>query len=90
MLSFSPLAYLKIGAVGIVLALVGLGIWQWHYKPLHELTAKVEVYEQTVIDLNNQVYTCESKAKKDSLESYIQGIGENNETTIIGLDNLHT
>ncbi len=74
--------------------LVVLGGWyflnDWHYKPLKE---KDELLSKMVKGFGECQYArdiCEANLSKQSIEAYIEGLGEGNETINFDLSNLST
>ena len=60
----------------------------WHYAPMEQLIKKVESLKEQLETTDSSLKVCESNLSKQSLESFIEGVGENNETIFIDFDNI--
>ncbi len=77
----------------LILALIGSAwyvLQDWHYRPLKEQGKQILSLEKQLRITGGALNTCENNLSKQSLDGFIEGIGENNETSTITLDNLHT
>jgi len=63
----------------------------WHYTPIVEGLDRIKVLEKQLNTVGTALNTCEANLTKQSLDSFIEGLGADNEIfNNISLDNLHT
>lgn len=77
----------------LILALIG-GAWyilqDWHYGPIKEKDGHIISLERQLLVTGSALNTCENNLTKQTLDGFIEGIGENNEIPGVDLDDLHT
>lgn len=77
----------------LIFGLIG-GAWytlqDWHYRPLKEQRKQITSMERQLLIVVSELNVCEHNLTKQSLDGFIDGIGENNEMPGVNLDDLHT
>jgi len=78
-----------VGIISIV-SILWISLQRWHYTPLEDKDNKIISLEKELKLTGNALNVCEVNLTKQNLQGFIDGIGENNESIIIGFDNLST
>ncbi len=65
-------------------------IYVWHYKPMNAYESQVRQLEKTIDELAKAYSECETQKSKSSIESYIEGVGDDAVVPAVSLDDLHT
>ena len=86
---FSKLGIRVIGALFLAALIFG-AIYEYHYKPINELTTEIKAKDTVIQDISNDYVQCTDTLQKLHLEGYINGISDINDTAVVDLNNLHT
>lgn len=82
--------YISILIIAGSVASIAYSINRFHYRPIRELQEKNHELELELYDLGIKLNKCLSDKKKDSIDSFIDGINAHDENITIDINNLHT
>ncbi len=82
--------YFKIGFWLVVFSIASVGLYKWHWQPLSQLQTQLKESQDELKEVGQLLNTCEANLTKQSLDGFIDGVGQDDEIPVIDLTNLHT